>query len=317
MRKIALLSVKIFVSLGLLYFALRKTNFSELVSRIDATSAGWIGLAVAAVLLQVFLGAVRWREVSSYCGAPLKLVQATRFSLIGSFFNQTLPSSIGGDAVKVWLVGKDAGWRAATYSVFIDRAIGMIALAIVIVGTLPWSYFLIGDPQGRSALILADLAALAGGLVFLLLGRPRWRWLRNWRVIHHVRTCSEIANRILFGSPGAVKVAMVSMSIHVLSAVVAWCVAQSIAAPVLFSQIFQLIPPVVLITMLPVSIAGWGVREATLGLAFSYAGLIANEGINISLLFGAVYFVVGVFGGLVWICSPEKHAKFVAPPTLS
>ena len=48
-----------------------------------------------------------------------------------------------------------------------------------------------------------------------------------------------------------------------------------------------------LITMLPISIAGWGVREATMGLAFGYAGLLPNEGVNISLLFGAVSFIVG------------------------
>ena len=54
-----------------------------------------------------------------------------RFNLIGTFFNQTLPSSIGGDAVRLWLVARGgAGWRAATYSIFVDRAIGLIARRI-------------------------------------------------------------------------------------------------------------------------------------------------------------------------------------------
>ena len=88
---------------------------------------------------------------------------------------------------------------------------------------------------------------------------------------------------------------------------------QSIAAPVVFGQIFQLVPPVMLITMLPISIAGWGLREATMGLAFGYAGLMANEGVNISLLIGAVTFLVGAFGGLVWIFSSEKAAKGSEP----
>jgi len=78
-------------------------------------------------------------------------------------------------------------------------------------------------------------------------------------------------------------------------------------------QVFLLVPPVVLITMLPISIAGWGVREATMGLAFGYAGLATNEGINVSLLFGAVSFVVGAFGGLVWIFSAEKAAQDTIP----
>jgi hypothetical protein len=97
--------------------------------------------------------------------------------------------------------------------------------------------------------------------------------------------------------------------VHVLTVVIAWCVVRSIAAPVLFSQAFQLVPPVMLITMMPISIAGWGVREATMGLAFGYAGLLANEGVNVSLLFGAVTFIVGALGGLVWIFSAEKAAK--------
>jgi hypothetical protein len=90
-------------------------------------------------------------------------------------------------------------------------------------------------------------------------------------------------------------------------------VVRSIAAPVLFGQAFQLIPPVILITMMPISIAGWGVREATRGLAFGDAGLIISEGVNVSLLFGAVSFIVGAFGGLVWIFSAEKAAKGPAP----
>ena len=84
--------------------------------------------------------------------------------MIGSFFNQTLPSSIGGDAVRLWLVQRTgAGWRAATYSILTDRAVGLIALALMIVGSLPWSYPMIADANGRLALVFVDFAALAVG----------------------------------------------------------------------------------------------------------------------------------------------------------
>src|ERR1019366_6327782 len=112
-------------------------------------------------------------------------MQAMRFNVIGTFFNQTLPSSIGGDAVRLWLVARGgAGWRAATYSIFVDRAIGLIALAIIIVASLPWSYSLIGDPHGRSALLFVDFAALAGGVGFLFFWRLhlpslKGRWGRH------------------------------------------------------------------------------------------------------------------------------------------
>jgi uncharacterized membrane protein YbhN (UPF0104 family) len=314
MRRILLSAVKILISAALLYFALRKVSFYDLASRFDVASLGWIGLAVAVTFLQIFVGALRWREISADCGAPLATTQAFRFNLIGTFFNQTLPSSIGGDAVRLWLVARGgAGWRAATYSIFVDRAIGLIALAVVIVASLPWSYQLIDDPHGRSALLLVDFAALAGGAGFLILGRLPWRWLKRWWATHHLHACSVIANRLIFSPRRGPKLAALSLLVHVLTVVIAWCVVRSIAAPVLFGQIFQLLPPVILITMLPISIAGWGVRETTMGLAFGYAGLAANEGVNISLLLGAVSFLVGAFGGLVWIFSAEKAAQGSQP----
>jgi glycosyltransferase 2 family protein len=314
MRRILLSTLKIVISAALLYLALRKVNLANLASRIDVASLGWIGFAIAVTFLQIFIGAWRWREISTECGASLTIQQATRFNVIGTFFNQTLPSSIGGDAVRLWLVARGgAGWRAATYSIFVDRAIGLIALAIVIVASLPWSYSLIRDPAGRSALLLVDFAALASGLGFLVLGRLPWPWLKHWWGTHHLYACSAIANRVIFSRKRGPTIAVLSLLVHVLAVVIAWCVVQSIAAPVTFSQTFQLIPPVMLITMLPISIAGWGVREATMGLAFGYAGLMANEGVNVSLLFGAVSFIVGAFGGLVWVFSAEKAAQGAAP----
>src|SRR3954454_17122483 len=165
MRRILFSTIKILITVALLYLALRKVNLLQLASRINVTSLGWIGGAILVTFLQIFAGVLRWREIGAECGAPLATRQAMRFNVIGTFFNQTLPSSIGGDAVRLWLVARGgAGWRAATYYIFVDRAIGLIALAIVIVASLAWSYSLITDPAGRSALLLVDFAALAAGL---------------------------------------------------------------------------------------------------------------------------------------------------------
>jgi len=314
MRRILFSTLKILISAGLLYLALRKVNLLDLASRINIASLGWIGAAIAVTFLQILMGVLRWCEIGAACGAPLPVRQAMRFNLIGTFFNQTLPSAIGGDAVRLWLVARaGAGWRAATYSIFVDRAIGLIALSIIIVASLPWSYNLISDPDGRLALLLVDFAALAGGVGFLVLGMLRWPWLKRWWATHHIHACAVIANRVIFSRRRGPKVVVLSLLVHILTVVIAWCVVQSIAAPVTFGQTFQVIPPVMLITMLPISIAGWGVREATMGLAFGYAGLMTNEGVNVSLLFGAVSFIVGAFGGLVWIFSAEKAAQGPKP----
>src|SRR5439155_21666339 len=190
------------------------------------------------------------------------------YNRIRAIFNQTLPASLGGDAVPLWLVARGgAGWRAATYSIFVDRAIGLIALAMMIVATLPWTYQLIADPNGRSALLLVDFAALAAGVGFLVLGRLQWPWLKRWWVTNHIHACSVIANRVIFSRDRGPKIAVLSFLVHLLAVVIAWCVVRSIAAPVLIGQVFQLVPPVMLITMMPIPIAGWMLRENTLGMS--------------------------------------------------
>jgi len=310
MRALLTLLIRVVVSLGLLYLALRGINFAAIQSRLSQINIGWIGFAILVTIFQIFLGALRWREISALCGAPLTDMQAFRYNMIGAFFNQTLPSSIGGDAVRLWLVNRTgAGWRAATYSILTDRAVGLIALAIIIVASLPFSYNMIGDAHGRLALVFVDFAALAAGSGFLLLGYLPWPWLRRWWPTRHVHACSVIANQVIFNRKSGPKIAVLSLTIHVLAVVIAWCAVRSIAAPADFEQIFLLVPPVMLITMMPISIAGWGVREASMMVAFGYAGLARMDGTVVSILFGGVTFIVGAIGGLVWIFSAEKSAN--------
>jgi glycosyltransferase 2 family protein len=312
MRGFLIFTTRVVVSLGLLYLALRGINFAAIQSRLSQINLAWIMLAVLVTIFQIFLGALRWREISDLCHAPLSDLTAFRYNMIGSFFNQTLPSSIGGDAVRLWLVNRTgAGWRAATYSILTDRAVGLIALALIIVASLPWSYGMISDAKGRLALVLVDFAALAGGLGFLLLGRLHWGWLKSWWPTKHVHACSVIANRVIFSTKSGPKITVLSLSIHVLAVVIAWCCVRAIAASGDFEQLFMLTPPIMLITMMPISIAGWGVREATMMVAFGYAGLAQTDGTVVSILFGAVYFIVGAIGGLVWIFSAEKASGHI------
>lgn len=111
---------------------------------------------------------------------------------------------------------------------------------------------------------------------------------------------------MIFNRRSGPKIALLSLTVHVLAVVIAWCAVRSISAPIDFEQVFILIPPIMLITMMPISIAGWGVREATLMVAFGYAGLAQADGTVVSILFGAVSFMVGCIGRLGWITSSEK-----------
>lgn len=314
MRKTVFLAARILVSAALLYFALRGINLAAVTARLSDINLGWFAASIAATLVQLGLVAWRWIDITASAAAPLTNTQVVRFNLIGSFFNQTLPSTIGGDAMRLWLVKETgAGWRNASYSVLVDRAIGFIALALIVVVSLPWSYQLIANPRGRLALeLIAAGAALAGAGFLALSHVPKWLTARIWP-LEPVRDCSAIANRVLMSARSGPKIIMLSLMVHIMTVVTAWCAAQSIAASAAFGQLFLLIPPIMLITMLPISIAGWGVREAAMTVAFGYAGLSAADGTIVSLLFGTSSFIVGILGGLVWTIGTEKAAPREMP----
>jgi uncharacterized membrane protein YbhN (UPF0104 family) len=105
-------------------------------------------------------------------------------------------------------------------------------------------------------------------------------------------------------------VGLLSITIHFLTVLAAWSAAESINAPLEFALALFLIPPVMLIATIPISIAGWGLREGAMIVAFSYAGLSQDDGLAVSILFGATSFLVGAFGGIVWIASGQR----LSPP---
>jgi len=310
MRPIIFVILKVAVSGGLLYLALAGVNFPAIQARLGQIDLLWIAAAIAATLLQIGVAALRWREIANACDAHLSIHSALRFNLIGAFFNQTLPSTIGGDGARLWLLQRHgAGWQAATYSVLVDRAVGLIVLAVIVVVSLPWSLAMIDNQHGRVALALLDLAALAGSIAFLVFGRLTWQWIQEIWPARHLHGCARLADRVMFDKHIGPRILILSVLNHLLSVVIAFCVSLAIAAPVSFAQMVLLIPPISLITLMPISIAGWGVREQSMQVAFSYAGLSAADGVTISLLFGAVYFIVGAAGGLAWLLSSEKAAK--------
>src|SRR6185312_13500881 len=129
---------------------------------------------------------------------------------------------------------------------------------------------------------------------------------QRWWPTRHLTQLS-VTVRGLFTSGRSVGIlAVLSISIHLLSVATAWCAAQAVAAPFGFIQALLLMPPVILIATIPISIAGWGVRESALMLAFAYAGLPQSDGLLVSVLIGATMFIVGLAGGGVWLMGGDR-----------
>lgn len=317
MRQFISLAVKIAVTAALLYFALRGTDFTDLARRLKGLHVAWMAAAVAVLFAQLALVVVRWSKIAGYCGADLPLPQGTHYTLIASFFNQVLPSTVGGDAARIWMFARDgAGWSKSTYSVLLDRFFGLLGLALMVVISLPWSLTLIKSPGGQLALLAIGMCCIGGAAVFVALGYLRWHRLMEWAPTRHLIQMSVTTREIMFSPRAIALVTILSLVVHTLSVVAAWCAAQSVDAPFQFGQALLLLPPVLLIASVPISIAGWGVRESAFVLAFSYAGLSQADGLIVSVLFGAAFFILGLAGGLTWLLNSEalRFAGFKSEP---
>jgi uncharacterized protein (TIRG00374 family) len=313
MRRAIFLLLKAAVSGLLLYFALRLVDLAAVKERLLRVDLGWIALIVPILLVQTGLLALRWQKIVAHCGASLSFPLAFRFSMIALFFNQTLPSSIGGDAMRVWLVSKHANWRTAVYSVFLDRLIGVIALAILVLVCLPWTLELVQNPIGRTALLLIGLGCLTAGISFVGLAWKQLRVLQRWSFTRHLAEMADVALAILRSPRSSIPAFWISVLVHLFTALAAWCAARAIQADVPLLYTVFLVPPVILVTVVPISIAGWGVREGAMVAAFGYAGLAPGNGLIVSLLFGAGYLVMGALGGLIWIATPDRPEHAAGP----
>lgn len=307
MRRLIPFLVKAAISGFLLYVALDFVRFETLQERLSQIDGMWVAAGLGALGLQIILVAMRWRLITQASGAELPPKQALLYMLIGAFFNQALPSTIGGDAARIWLLARTpAGWKTAIHSVLIDRAAGLMWLALLVLACLPWSLDLIKNPVGRTALMLIGFGSIAGLAGLYLLAHAGQAWFRRWRVTRHLAEIAGIAWRVLASPRAGSEVAALSIATHVLTVLAAWCAAKAIGSPLDLLQALLLIPPVILIAAIPVSIAGWGVREGALIAAFAYAGLPESDGLIVSLLLGAGTFLTGAFGGLVWVMSSQR-----------
>ena len=302
MRQFFSLAARAAISAALLYFVLQRVSWDVVAKRLHEIDIAWFLFAVAVIFIQALFLAARWRFIAMQSGASLAPRRAARFSLVSIFFNQALPSTIGGDAVRIWLLAREgAGWKSATYSVLADRAIGLAALSSLVVLCLPWTLALMQDPVGRIALVLIAAGSLGATTAFLALGAVHWHWLERFWAIRHISGAARVAFATLRHRRPGIDVVILSVTIHLMTVAAAWAAARAGAAPLSFFNALLLVLPVILVATIPVSIAGWGVRESAMMAAFSYAGLAETDGLVVSILFGAATFMVGIAGGLAWI----------------
>ena len=303
MQRISSLLAKVAISALLLYFSLRNVEFDGIRQGLTQLDIRWLPLVFSALFAQTLLLAARWRDIITACRTKLPLAKAISYNFMGQFFSQVLPSTVGGDVVRIWLLARSgAGMTPAVHSVLLDRLLGISALAIFVVACLPWTIHIVHDPIACAALAFIGFGTLAAALAFLGIGLIPLRLMDRWWLTRHLAVASRAALRLCRSAYGA-RAAAVSFPIHLLTVTAAWGAAMAAHSSVDFLYILFLVLPVMLIATVPVSIAGWGVRESAMIAAFSYAGLAANDALIISVILGFVGLAVGVIGGIFWIAN--------------
>ena len=101
---------------------------------------------------------------------------------------------------------------------------------------------------------------------------------------------------------------------HLLSALTVFVVARGIGVEVSLGQMAVLVPPVILVATLPISVAGWGVREGAMVTALGFVGVVPADAFAVSVIFGLALIVVALPGGALWLIGLRRRTRPAPPP---
>ncbi len=301
--------LKFACSAGLIWLIAHNIDFDDAIDRFASLTVSAIAAFLALTFLLVVNNTLRWRVVLSAIGVHLPFGKAFNFILIGLFFNQTLPSSVGGDAVRIYLAYKH-GLRAgsAINSVLLERITTISGLILLVLATQPFLLARIGDNHLGLIFPALAVAAVAGVIVLMCFDKLPNR-VRHWRVAAGMSKLAE-DTRKLFSTPrhsvpaiilGATGFTIISLMIFVI--------AESLDIAVTVLDCLVLFPPVMLITMIPISIAGWGVREGAMVVVFGFIGVPQADALVLSVLIGLLFILISLPGGLIWLVGGHRRKE--------
>jgi glycosyltransferase 2 family protein len=274
LRTIALFVLKALVSGLLLTYVLRKMDLQNIAAHFREMDLRLFILSALLFLVNNFLAAFRWRLLLNNSMPAGKLFSLV---LIGSFFNNLLPGSVGGDAVKAYYLYRDTqeGGKSIA-SVFLDRYVGFLALLTIglISGLVAFKDLAAVGMQWITPLLF--IAFLGGSLVVfgLRIGR-RFATIAAFHDYFH----DTIRNR-----PVILKTYLLSLVMQTIIIFMVYLIGRSIGYQLSFSALFVYLPIIFTVIMVPVSVSGLGLREGAFVLLFGLTGVPAEASATISFL---------------------------------
>lgn len=321
LRRLAGFALKLGISAGILYWLFQHTDLHDVVARARAASPFWLVTALAIFGSMVLISAWRWRLLLEALDAPAPISRLANSWLVALFFNNFLPSNIGGDVVRIAdSVALTGSRTVAAAVVLVDRAMGLAAL-LVVASLGAW----IATAEGiavpaRDYLWLAAFGTVVAGLPTLyrprLLARvlapigalhPELVGTRVDRFLRAVEQISEHPARVTQALFGAVAVQTLLVLYHL-------AIAQAIGVSLTLTMGLVIVPVSLVMQMAPVSVNGFGVREAVFTFFFSRLGLPVDAAIALSLLSAALSMCFSLSGGVVFLFRRNRGERIDFDP---
>jgi uncharacterized protein (TIRG00374 family) len=297
------IALRVGLSVTALAIVLWKVPLGDVARAVTTLDPFWIGLALATVYAAIVLSAIKWQVLLGARGYSLSVMRLTRHYLVGLFFNNFLPTSVGGDVVRAWDVGRDiddAPEGAA--SVIAERLIASIGLGLTAALGLPFT-----GVGPRAWIAVAVVIAASSTLVALFLAPSRSEKMirsamsgRFEGVADWAARAVRAVNETLRKRSAIVLVLALSIGFQVLVALVNYCIFRSLGANVGLGETVLFTSIVSAVTMVPISISGHGVREASYAYFFGLAHVASATAVSASVLFFALVALATLPGALLF-----------------
>lgn len=301
-------------SLGLLAALAWAADLRHLPERLAGLAPGWLAVAAGAVVASIAISVLKWGLILARRGHPLPVVRLTRHYLVGLFFNNLMPGTVGGDAMRAWATTRDTGEvPEAVGSVLAERLIAGAGLGL----TAALGLLLLPD-GARFALPVTVFLAINLGLIGLLLmprladGAARAILPSGWA---EGTTATLRALRGGIRDPRiALPVLGLSVMFQTLVAAVNAALFAALDVRVGFGACLIFTPMIFALTMLPLSLSGFGVREAAYAYFFAFVGIPLADAVAVSLAFFLIVALVSLPGAPLFFLSDARAQS--CPPEI-
>ena len=298
------LIIKILITVAILFIIARHIDLASVLNVVRGMQPKYLLLALVMQLLSAALASYRWYLIMR----RLKFGQGPLFYLKsylkGSFFNQALPGGIGGDAYRVLETSKlGYGKKAAFYGVLLDRLLGLIGILLLnLIANITYPNLL---PSAvfhlLNAIALGGIAAVG---VFAMLGKiDRFAEYKFTRHLHEI----SADMRRVYHDPKAIGLhSVISVLIHFVSMLAMYFIGIGVGLNFDLLTYLVLVPPVILLTIAPISLAGWGVREGGMIGLFSLVHADETLVLSMSVLYGLILIAASLPGLYLFLMSRHK-----------